>query len=461
MENKLTRKYGLATSMCMVIGTVIGSGVFFRNEVILAAVGKHMGQGIAAWAVGGLITLAAAYVFGVLAMKYEKSDGLASFAEVLVGKRFGYLFGWFLAVIFYPATTGILAWVAARFTVILFGFHASAEFSGQTYMLALFYLIAIFALNTFSPKFSGKFQVSTTVIKIIPLVLMGVVGTVVGLSNGMTVANLHSTYVAQASGNPFLVSLVATAFAYTGWDTLINLTAEIKNPKRNVPAALVSGMLIIISVYVLYFIGIFGSAPIQEISGGYGIQGAFRSIFSHFAGTGLFVFIVISCLGTLNGLTTGGQRMFYSLATRGNSINPKMFSQIDEVSNVPNNSATLFLLCTAVWIVSYGANYAGWYGDFFFDVSSYVPVTFNAFLIPIFIRVMAREKGLGVFNRFIAPALATLGALFMIYAVIYAEGMAVLIYLIVFSAIMALGLKFYHGKKAVAAEPVKRKVALN
>ena len=213
MKNEANQKYGLLTAVCVVVGTVIGSGIFFRNEAVLATIGGSMHIGILAWAIGGLITLTSAYAFAVLSTRYEVANGLVGYSEALIGKRFGYMFGWFVATIFYPSLGGILAWVSARFTVILFGWEANPEFSGQTYMLALFYLIVIYSINALSPKLSGKFQVSTTFIKVIPLVAMGIVGTTAGIINGTTIANLGTDFVPEVVGNPFFIALVATVFA--------------------------------------------------------------------------------------------------------------------------------------------------------------------------------------------------------------------------------------------------------
>ena len=444
MKDKVKQKYNLLTSICIVVGTVIGSGIFFRNEAVLAAIGGNMWIGILAWGIGGLIIMASAYVFAVLATRYEATNGLVGYSEILVGKPYGYLFGWFLATMLYPTVGAILAWVSARFTVILFGWEASPEFSGQTYMLALFYLIAIYSINALSPKLSGKFQVSTTFIKVIPLIAMGVVGTIAGLINGTTLANLGTDYVPEVTGNPFLIALVATVFAYLGWDTVVVIASEVKNPKKNLPIALVGGISIIIIIYSFYFIGIFSAAPIAEIVGGEGVRGAFASVFGA-VGTSLFFFIVISCLGTLNGIVVGGQRTYYSLSLRKRGFKPELVSQIDQATNVPNNSAVLFLLTVAIWMVAYGGNFAGWYGDFFFDMPGLVPITFMGFLIPLY-GAMFFKNDLGVFNRFVAPALAIVGALFLIYAVIYNQGIAVIWYLLVFVMIMAIGGLFYIRK---------------
>ena len=452
-------------TFCLVVGTVIGSGIFFRNETILEAIGHNMMYGIAAWGVGGLIALVIAYVFATLAVRHTEHPGLVGLSEYLVGRRYGYLFGWFLATIFFPSLTGILAWVAARFTVELFGWEVNQFFSAETYMLALFYLIAVFAMTTLAPKLASYFHISCTVIKVIPLIGMGVVGTIAGLVNGVTLENLgqvsfQATNSAVVAGaNPFFVALVATVFAYIGWEAVLNVAGEVKNPKRNLPIALVGGMLVIIAIYIAYFVGLFGAAPLDNIAvTGSGVLYAFVNVFGSFAGTALFVFVIISCLGTLNGLTIGGQKLFYALATKRSGFNPDLFSQVDRKTNIPNNSASLFLFAVAIWMVIFGANFAGWYGTFFsdisggrvgtFDIAGLVPITLNAFLIPVFIMVMIKQKEMGIFNRFVAPLLATAGAGFLIYAAAYTQSWAALFYLAFFAVVMIIGLFFFNRKKA-------------
>ena len=84
---KLEKKYGLFTAICMVVGTVIGSGVFFKAQNVLNLTEGNMTLGILAWIIGGLIMVACACTFAVLATKYEKVNGVVDYAEVLVGKK--------------------------------------------------------------------------------------------------------------------------------------------------------------------------------------------------------------------------------------------------------------------------------------------------------------------------------------------------------------------------------------
>ena len=450
-------------AFCMVVGTVIGSGIFFRNEPILAVVGGNMWYGVAAWGVGGLITLVISYVFATLAVKHEDAKGLVGVAEKMVGGPYGYLFGWFLATIFFPSLTGILALVSARFTVILFDMAENAWFSGYTYLIALFYLIAVYSMTTLAPKLAQRFHISCTFLKVVPLILMAVVGTIAGLMNGTTVANLQMEYAPiMPVSNPFFVALIATIFAYIGWEAVMNIAGEVKNPKRNLPLAVVGGMFVIMTIYTLFFVGIFSATNVGALADGSLAQNeivssAFTGLFGQVGGTGLFVFIIISCLGTLNGLMIGGQKTFYALASRKSGFNPDLFSQVDDITNMPNNSANLFLFTIAVWMLLFGANFAGWYGEFWsnisggavatFDIAGLVPITLNGFLIPVLIMTIVKQVDFGWFNRFAAPIAALAGACFLVYAVWYTQRWAAIFYLVCFAIVMGIGMIKYRKKQ--------------
>ena len=86
MENELTKKYGLATAISMVIGIVIGSGIFFKAQNVLSLTNGNMPLGILAWIIGGLIMIVCAYCFSILATKYNKVNGIIDYAEATCGK---------------------------------------------------------------------------------------------------------------------------------------------------------------------------------------------------------------------------------------------------------------------------------------------------------------------------------------------------------------------------------------
>jgi len=228
----------------------------------------------------------------------------------------------------------------------------------------------------------------------------------------------------------------------------------LKDPKKNLPIALVIGAFIVVLAYVAYYVGVSGGASNAELME-QGTTIAFTNIFGSLGGTVLSVFVVISCLGTLNGLMLGVTRGMYSIAARNEGPSPHIFSQIDKATNMATNSSVWGLFVCALWLLYfYGANLtSGWFGLFNFDSSELPIVTLYAFYIPILIAWMKKEKDLGVFKRFVLPILSLCSCFFIVFAAIYAHGITpflqakadgtfvfpVLFYLIVFAVIMVIG----------------------
>ena len=441
---KLEKKYGLPTAICMVVGVVIGSGVFFKAEAVLNKTGGNMPLGILAWLIVGAIMIICSYVFATMATKYEKVNGLVDYAEATMGDRYAYNIGWFMATIYTPCLTSVLAWVSARYVCVLLDWDITG---GSCLAISAFFLCMDYAMNALAPRVAGKFQVSTTVIKMIPLALMAVVGTIVGLSNGSMTANFTNVTSTVSAGAGLMGASVAVAFAYEGWILATSINAELKDAKKNLPRALVVGAFIVVATYILYYIGLNGAVTTEELmaSGQAAAKMAFQNVFGQAAGTLVFVLIVISCLGTLNGLMLACCRGMYALAARGQGPKPELFKQVDPVTNMPSNSAVFSLAVDAFWLLYfYGANLtAPWFGPFSFDSSELPIVTLYGMYIPMFIMFIRKSNELNGFKRFVMPILGLCGCVFMVYAAFAAYGKTVLFYLVVFAVIMVIGNLFY------------------
>ncbi len=483
--NELKKKYGLFTAICMVVGIVIGSGVFFKAQTVLDKTAGNMLQGVLAWVIGGVIMLSCILAFSVLAQKYEKVNGIVDYAEMTIGNKYGYLIGWFMTILYYPTMTSILAWVSARYLMTFvcsanpdFVMHISAAEGGtvlgpETMTVACFLLVLSFAINTLSPKIAGKVQTSTTIIKLIPLLLMAVVGVIYGLSHpvteGASEMMLQANFAQPVESWSYLFSaVVATAFAYEGWIIATSINAELKNSKRNLPIALVTGGIIIIAVYVFYFIGVAGGAEVSVLrDASQGAPAAFLNVFGPTFGNILNLFVAISCLGTLNGLMLGCTRGLFSVSVRGYGPRPEIFKQVDKETNMPANSCVIAVLLSAFWLVYfYGANLSAgkpWFGLFSFDSSELPIVTTYALYIPIFIAFMIKAKEVSFVKRFVLPAFAILGSGAMVFMAVYAHGISpymagkaaeepyfscpVLFYLIIFAVVMVAGVFVMNDKK--------------
>lgn len=469
MENNLTKKYGLITAICMVVGIVIGSGVFFKAQNILNLTSGNMPLGILAWIIGGLIMIFCAYCFSVLSTKYNKINGIVDYAEATCGQKYGYNIGWYMATIYTPCITSVLAWVSARYTLVIFGMQDPT--TGLCLSLSCLYLIISYAINSLSPIIAGKLQVSTTALKLIPIVLMAVVGTIYGLvvtPDGSTQSILISNFATAGNSNMSALfgAVVATAFAYEGWILATSINSELEDAKKNLPKALIIGTAVVVAAYIMYYVGVAGGASVQSLMND-GATVAFKNVFGKVGGTILNVLIAISCLGTLNGLMVSCTRNMYSLAVRNKGISPNTLKQVDPATNMPTNSGIVGLVLCAIWLFyffianldtvligNYSVESANWLikllgtlntetnmyqvGWFAFDSSELPIVALYAMYIPIFIKMMGLKE-LSIAKRIVMPILAIIASAFMIIAAIYSHKWGVMYFLIIFAIVMLIG----------------------
>jgi len=457
---KLEKKYGLLMSIAMVVGIVIGSGVFFKAQTVLDKTSGNVVLGILAWVIGGVNMLICALTFAILASKYGKVNGLIDYAEATVSKKYADFFSWFLAYIYYPAMGSVLVWVTARYTGVLFGWELN---SANVMTLATLYLLVSLVTNALAPKISEKVQISTTVIKLIPLILMAVVGTIAGLINGNTIESFKLVSSENTNYMNVFSGVVACAFAYEGWIIATSINSELKDSKKNLPIALVLGTGIIMVVYIIYFISLTGGASISDLMN-IGAPVAFKNLFGVVGGTLFNVLVVISCLGTLNGLMLASTRSLYSLSIRGTGPNPEAVSEVSKATNMPYNSGIIALLMCGVWFFYfYAANLSNHnvFGVFSFDSSELPIITIYGMYIPILIMYIIKTKERKVFRDIIMPILGIIASIFMMLCAVYAHGIVpflnaqkegkfafpILFYLIVFIVIMIIGMFFYKNKK--------------
>ena len=439
----MEKRYTLPVAIALVVGTVIGSGVFFKAEAVLVKTGGNMGIGILAFLIMGVVMIISACTFGLVAQSHEDVEGLVGYARASCGRTYGYYVGWFMAVIYYPSLVSVLSWLPARYFGVLLGWE-DAVIGGRTMMLAGFFMIVTYTMNALAPRLAGKFAIGTTTIKLIPLLLMAVVGTIVGLRSGMTQANFSHVVTQIPFSQALFGAGVSLAFAFEGWICATSIGPELENSKKNMPRALLIGTVIVAVVYVIYYVGLAGavdSAVLME-SGETGAKLAFQKIFGQVGGTAVFVFVVISCWGTCNGLTMAVTRGMYDLANESGSPRLAMFKTVDPASGMAVNSAVFGLLSSVLWLVYfYFGTILNSFGPLMFDSSELPIITLYALYIPIYIALMKR-RDLSLFRRRVMPLLAIACSCFMVFAAIYAHRWNVAWYLGLFVIIEAVGACF-------------------
>ena len=468
----MEKRYGLPTAISMVIGIVIGSGVFIKGGKVLSLTGGNMLQGIAVVGIVGLICIICSLVFAELGSRYEKVNGVVDYAEVALGPNYAYYVGWFMSTMYTPALVAMLAFFSAMMFLQLFGISAVDFANGQINPVAIgvgagFMMIG-YGINILSPKIAGKLQVGMTVIKLIPLLLMGVVGTIAGLVNGasMKVLDFVNTadYVA-VDGSGFFKAIVGFAFAYEGWILATSINAELKNAKRNLPLALIGGSAVTIIIYALYIFAMSSVGDVNTIIGTWPFgevlpRIAFSNLFGNVIGTIVYVFITISCLGTMNGLIMANSRSLYALSARGMGPAPEFFGDIDAQNNFSVKSAVFGMMTCGFWYAWTVMMWMGGPGMFSavhnFEWLAWEPdeigiICLYVMYIPMMIGLMVKAKDLGFFRRFVLPTLGLACCLFFCYAIWTGYGFKQCVgFLIFFAVVMGIGAIFKNGGKQTA-----------
>jgi len=459
-KNILKRQHKFFPTICIVIGFIVGTGIFWQPPTVYRYVDGNMWWGVLAWVVGGVAISTCVYTFSVMARKYEQVHGMVDYAEAVVGKKFGYLCGWFFTIMYQTAGYAIIAWITASFTATLAG-HEHTRNTPFVFFITAFYMVITFVINYLAPKLPIRFNSATTVLCVIPLLLMGTAGVVIARFVGdggysQAVAPVAAGNVTRAG---FMGAVFATAFAYNGWQAAVAFNSEVNDSKRKFPVALLTGFFLVMVIYVLYFIGVVSAANPASLMdpelNQEATRAAFVSLFGEWTSRAVMVFVIMSGLGILNMCCLGMSRGLYSLARRGRGPIPDRMVQLDPKTGVPVCSMITCVGVSFLWLMVIYGNYNGWFRlpggtPFRFFLPDFYNMIFFILQIPIFIGFVARnwrDKGINWFNRLIAPFIAIGGAGFMTFALVDRSWQHAVVYLIIF-AILAIGGLPFARKKA-------------
>ena len=456
-SNILKRQYKFFVTVCIVVGFVVGTGIFWRPGRVLYESNGDMARGVMAWVVGGIMVATCVYMFSVLASKYEKIHGMVDYAEAIVGEKYGYLAGWFFAIMYQTAGYALIAYITATATATFAG-HENVHNTSFVFFMTAFYMAVTFAVNYLVPRLPIRFNVATTVIRVIPIILMGTVGIAIAYFSGdATYTETVRPTVGEGIAEPsFFGAIFATVFAYNGWQAAVAFNSEVEDSKRRFPVALLVGFFFVIVIYVLYFIGVVSAGDPYALMANnqLGTRAAFANIFGYHAGRFIMIFVIISGLGILNMCCMGMSRGLYAIARRGRGPIPDRMVQLDPKTNVPVCSMVTCVGVSFLWLMIIYGNRNNWFGTlggrtFMFDLADFYNMVFFILLVPMFLGFFVRnfrDKSIGWFNRIIAPWLAVGSAVFMVFSLVYASWQHALIYCAAFLLLTLVGAMFYRKR---------------
>lgn len=324
--------------MSVVVGCVIGAGVFFKPYAIYQATGGAPGMGMLAWVFGGIASILAALTFAEVAVLIPKTGGMVAYLSEVYNEKIGFLAGWMQTVIFYPA---FLAGYGVKVGSEL------SEFIGEQYALpvAMAVIIALVALNTLGSKTAGGIQVVSTVCKLIPLFLLMIFGFLIG--SGENPVFMPMVAQGKNAGAVLGSTLLAVLFAFEGWTNVGAMAGEMKNPGRDLPLAIVGGVSIIMAVYFVINVAYLWVLPADQLMHLESPASAVAmQIFGPTGGLLIKIGIIISVIGAANGFLMSGSRVAYLLALQKTLPFSGRLGQLNG-NQVPANSIILvgFLAC--------------------------------------------------------------------------------------------------------------------
>ena len=417
------KKYGLLTAIAMIIGIVIGSGIFFKSDNILIATGGNVWMAIGAFLLSAISIIFGAITISRLALLSDKPGGAVSYFDQFVSKKMGAGFGWFQTFVYFPTLCAVISYVSGVYICMLTGIPGTLE---NQVLAGFIAMTLLYIMNISLPKTSGIVQILCMVAKLIPLVLIAGFGLFVG-KNGMSIPPEVVVEYTPSHGlgiGAFIAAMLPIVFSYDGWIVATSISQEIKNEKKNLTLALLIAPTIVLVIYVLYFVGLVRMVGIEHIlsSGDAHLYYASEMIFGPAGKSVIIGFVTVSVLGTLNGLVLGHIRLPNNLAKNNLlGVQENKFLKVNSRTGTQINSGILAFAVTILWLA---IHYLVTKFDLLLgsDISELAIASQYALFLFLYYKVFSlwrKGKIKGVGYGVICPVLASIGAL-----VIFVSGFA-------------------------------------
>ncbi|HUL35516.1 MAG TPA: amino acid permease [Candidatus Eisenbacteria bacterium] len=334
---ELVRGLGPWASAAIVVGTMIGTGIFLKPAE-MASEGRSVSVVFAAWIVGAILSLFGALSFAELGAAIPEAGGEYAYLRRGFGPVWGFLFGWMHSIVGRPSSAASIAAGLMRFlgfflpvvATPIFTWHIA--FPGLTgwlkpydfvftwaQPLAVFWLVLMTGVNYLGVRLGGGVQVFLTAIKLLSVLI--VIGVAFVLPSGLAgQANPIWPTATAGSGllGAFLAALAAALWAYDGWEDLNLVGSEVKEPDRNIPRALVGGVALVAVIYLLFSAACFRVLPFASVASSAHVASdvVVRAV-GPAAAVWITLAMAVSALGSMNSSVLSGARVPYAMARDG------------------------------------------------------------------------------------------------------------------------------------------------
>ena len=337
---RLPRRLGLWSAVAVLVGSVIGSGIFRVPATVAAAV-SDPGPVLLTWAFGGVLALCGALTLAELAAALPRSGGVFAYILEAFGPLPAFLFGWSYLAVIRAAALGAIATIFAEY---LTRFVALDPMQVRYVAAGLIVLVGIF-------NYVGVAR-AAAVMNLATVGKFGALALLVGLAflagDGNT-SNFTASSGSTVSMSAVATVLVAVMWTYDGWADLSYMGGEVRDPQRTLPRALILGTLAIIAIYMAVNVAYIYLVPLPEMATSPLIAATAAEripLLGDFGARGVALVVMLSTFGAVNGSMMTGPRVFFAMADRG-----LFFPAIARVSPRFHSPSTAIWLAVALGVI--------------------------------------------------------------------------------------------------------------
>lgn len=308
MTSSLARTLRQTDLTLLIVGTVIGSGIFLVPGAVLKNSGGDVSLALTVWFVGGVLSLLGALTYGELGAANPQAGGLYVYIRDAFGRLPAFLYGWAL---FFVISSGSLATLSVAFTNYTGQFVQLSPAAGK--VVSLLMIAAVTIINIVGTRKSANVQNLTTALKVGALLAISV--AFIAMRQTPAEATMVARPISELPWAGLGTALIGVLWAYEGWQYVTFSAGEVVNPQRTFPRALVIGTAALIGIYLLANVGYIAALGPDAVAKSERVAAeAVSAVFGPAAGMLIAGAILISIFSAANGLTMTAPRVYYAMA---------------------------------------------------------------------------------------------------------------------------------------------------